>query len=140
MFHKSVTALTCLSMLSLAACGGRTANPVMVSQYGDANKSCKALMFELQTVENEMRRLLPESDKTGENVALGVAGAFLIVPWFFMDFSAAEEQEYNAYRQRYNHLAAIATDKNCGGDITPLPSIEEMKSKQVETNEPRYRR
>ena len=48
--------------------------------------------------------LIPASDKTAKNVALGIAGWFLLVPWFFMDFSQAEQTEINALRQRHNHL------------------------------------
>lgn len=74
-----------------------------------------------------MQRLLPKTDKTGQNVALGVAGAFLLVPWFFMDFKEAEQTEYEAYRQRYNNLAMIAMDKNCGIKTEKFLSVDEMK-------------
>ncbi len=123
---KAVTAL-CLASLLLSACGGRTASPVMASQFGDERKSCRGLEFEMQSIQGEIQRLLPERDKTGQNVALGVAGAFLLVPWFFMDFKNAEATEYEAYRQRYNHLASIALDKHC--DIKPAkyPSVEQMR-------------
>lgn len=114
-------------MLLLSACAGRTPAPVMAAQYGDQQKSCKALQFELQNIQGEMQRLLPKTDKTGQNVALGVAGAFLLVPWFFMDFKEAEQTEYEAYRQRYNNLAIIAMDKNCSLKTTQYPSVSEMK-------------
>lgn len=116
-----------LCAFAVSACGGRVAQPVMVSQYGDANKSCDALEFEMKNIEGEIQRLLPKTDKTGKNVALGVAGWFLIVPWFFMDFKNAEQQEYTAYRQRYMQLATIATDKKCGYKPQTLPSVEEMR-------------
>src|SRR5690606_20679539 len=83
-------------LITISACGGRTPNPVMVAQYGDYQKSCKALEFEMTTIQGEIQRLLPKSDKTGQNVALGVAGWFLLVPWFFMDFKNAEQTEYEA--------------------------------------------
>ena len=114
-------------MLTVTACGGRTANPVMVAQYGDQNKSCKALEFEMMNVQGEIQRLLPKTDKTGKNVALGVAGWFLLVPWFFMDFKNAEQTEYEAYRQRYNHLASLAMSKDCGVEPEHYPSVQEMK-------------
>lgn len=79
-----------------------------------------------------MQELLPKQNKTGKNVALGVAGAFFLVPWFFMDFSDAERVEYNALRNRYNHLASIAMSKHCRDDIQPLPSAEEMQEKARE--------
>lgn len=116
------------SILIVTGCGGRTANPVMIAQYGDQNKSCEALQFEMMNVQGEIQRLLPKTDKTGKNVALGVAGWFLLVPWFFMDFKNAEQTEYEAYRQRYNHLASLAMSKNCGVEPASYPSVQEMKA------------
>ena len=81
----------------------------------------------MSNAQAEIQRLLPKRDKTGKNVALGVAGWFLLVPWFFMDFKNAEATEYEAYRQRYNHLASIAISKDCGVEPKEYPSIEEMK-------------
>jgi hypothetical protein len=99
----------------------------MAVQYGDHKKSCQALEFEMANAEGEIQRLLPKSDKTGKNVALGVAGWFLLVPWFFMDFKNADQTEYEAYRQRYNSLASIAMSKGC--DVAPdnYPSVEQMR-------------
>ena len=110
-----------------AGCAGRTANPVMSSQYGDQNKSCNALRIELSQTEQELRRLLPETDKAGKNTLLGVAGLFLIVPWFFMDFKDAEQVEVNALRQRYNTLTIMASEKKCGFKIAEPPKKEEPK-------------
>ncbi len=101
--------------------------PVMVAQYGDSQKSCDSLKFEMTNVQSEIQRLLPKRDKTGKNVALGVAGWFLLVPWFFMDFKNAEAQEYEAFRQRYNHLATIAIDKKCGVTPQEFMSIQQMQ-------------
>lgn len=120
--------LSCLAIAVLiVGCGGRTANPVMVSQYGDNSKSCEALEFELANVQGEIQRLLPKKDKTGKNVALGVTGFFLIVPLFFMDFKNAEAQEYEAYRQRYNHLASLAISKDCDIEKQEYMSIQQMQ-------------
>ena len=130
---KLVTALV-VSSFMLSACGGRTAAPVMISQYGDQNKSCQALEFEMNNAQNEIQRLLPKTDKTGTNVALGVAGWFLLVPWFFMDFKNAEQTEYEAYRQRYNHLAAIAMSKKCSVEAAQYPSVQEMKAEYEKQN------
>jgi len=122
---KLIAALT--AVFFLASCAGRTPNPVLISQYGDEQKSCKALGLEMTDIQGEIQRLLPEKDKTTKNVALGVAGWFLIVPWFFMDFKNAEAQEYEAYRQRYNHLSRIAQIRNCRLNTVDLPSIQEMR-------------
>ncbi len=129
-FMKRISTLTMVSVLSvsLMACGGRTPSPVMVSQYGDHKKSCKVLEHEIVNIQHEIQLLLPKRDKTGKNVALGVAGWFLLVPWFFMDFKNAEATEYEAYRQRYQHLTAIAMDKDCDVAMQDYPSIAQMKA------------
>lgn len=113
MFKNGKIAIVITSISLLAACAGRPANPVMVDQVGDNRKSCNSIETEMKFVETELRRLIPETDKTGKNVALGVAGAFFIVPLFFMDLSETEKIEVNAYRQRYNRLNILGVDKNC---------------------------
>jgi len=123
----------------LVGCAGRAANPVMVQQYGDNRKSCKALELELSQIEQEIQRLVPKTDKTGKNVALGVTGFFFIVPLFFMDLSQAEQIEINAYRQRYNHLLIIAAEKQCGIEKETIPDFtkkpETKSDKPVEFDE-----
>ncbi len=123
--RKPISIFLILAMTT--ACGGRTATPVMSAQYGDTNKSCQALEFEMSHVQGEMNRILPQTDKTGKNVALGVTGLFLIVPWFFMDFKGAEQTEYEAYRQRYMNLASLAMSKGCDVQPQQYPSVEELR-------------
>jgi hypothetical protein len=130
---KIVSILCVLSVLTVTSCGGRQGNPVMPMQYGDDRKSCKALESEIAFIESEIQRLFPKTDKTAQNVALGVTGYFLIVPLFFMDFKNGELKEYEAYRQRYNHLSIIAIDKNCGLNTSHMPSVEEMRKAQEES-------
>lgn len=102
-----------MMVVFISGCAGRAANPVTVNQYGDNGKSCKAIETEIRFIDSEVTRLVPATEKTGKNVALGIAGAFFLVPWFFMDFSQAEQMEINALRQRYNHLSILAGEKNC---------------------------
>lgn len=125
--NKFISILLVGALLTVSACGGRTPAPVMVAQFGDEQKSCEALRFEMSNAQGEIQRLLPKTNKTGQNVALGVAGWFLLVPWFFMDFKNAEATEYEAYRQRYNHLASIAMSKKCKVNVVELPSVQQMK-------------
>lgn len=132
---KKVTSVILITTLLLPACGGRAANPVLQSQYGDQRKSCAALEIEMQGIQQEIQRLEPQTEKDGKNAALGVAGALFLVPWFFMDFSHAEQEEINAYRQRYNNLAGLAVDKKCDVDTRPLP---EPKFKKSEDKIPAY--
>ncbi len=120
-----------IASLVMSACGGRTPAPVMTAQYGDQSKSCEALEFEMSQVQADIQRILPSTDKTGKNVALGVAGAFLLVPWFFMDFKNAEQTEYEALRQRYNNLAILAMDKHCGVKPVQYPSAAQIQTEQA---------
>ncbi|PWF20885.1 hypothetical protein DD235_16530 [Corticimicrobacter populi] len=121
----------------LAGCAGRNANPVTVQQYGDDAKSCQALEHEMAFIESEVQRLMPQTAKAGKNTALGVSGAFFLIPLFFMDFSQAEQVEVDAYRQRYNHLAILALDKGCETDRQPILDVPEKatpeKSQEVVT-------
>jgi hypothetical protein len=119
----------------LAGCGGRAANTVMIAQYGDAKKSCAALELEMSQMQESIQKLMPKTDKTGKNVALGVTGAIFLVPLFFMDLSQAEQMEVDAFRQRYNHLAVIATDKECDIKAEPLPAFNEKTAKADKKSE-----
>lgn len=130
--------LALLISLSIAACGGRTANPVMIQQYGDDRKSCKAIETELMTIQHEISKLMPETEKAGKNIALGVTGVFFLVPLFFMDLSHAEQEEVNAYRQRYNHLVIIAADKNCGMKVQPIPEFKASEEPKEEKSNSAY--
>ncbi len=125
--QKNQALFLIITTVFISGCAGRTPTPVMTTQFGDQDKSCPTLQYEMQNTQGEMQRLLPKTDKTGKNVALGVAGAFLLIPWFFMDFTEAEQTEYEAYRQRYSNLAALALNKNCGLKIEQYPSVSDMK-------------
>jgi len=118
---------TTLMISCLAGCAGHDANPVMVVQYGDEGLSCKGLQLSMSEAQNEMQRLIGQTNKTGQNVALGVAGAFFLVPWFFMDFKDGEKVEYDAWRQRYNHLAIRAEEKHCGLKTVDVPTAAELE-------------
>lgn len=109
-----------LSSIVLAGCAGRSARPVAMDQVGDGQRSCAAIELEMGQIQTEIQKLTPESDKTGKNVGLGIAGAFFLIPWFFMDLSDAEKAEISAYQQRYNKLQVLATQKKCSFlQVTP---------------------
>ena len=121
---KPIGVLILAGML-LSGCAGRQPKPIMVRQYGDERKSCAALEQEIFFIEEEITRLTPKTQKAGKNVALGITGAFFIVPLFFMDFSKAEQIEIDAYRQRYNHLVILAEEKGCGLEKEQIPEFEQ---------------
>lgn len=113
--------LISVALIALVACGGRNANPVARYQIGDENRACEGLKVEIAHNEQEIIRLIPFEDATGKNVALGVTGAFLIVPLFFMDFKDAEEMEVKALRDRNLWLTELAHRKNC---TLPAPKVK----------------
>lgn len=116
----AVATLVVSSML-LAGCGGSSPNPVVQYQPGDEGRTCEGLRHEIAANEAEIVRRLPGEDATGKNVALGVAGAFLLVPLFFMDFKDAERIEIDAYRRRNLWLREVAAKKECS---IPEPKVK----------------
>lgn len=111
---KKILAATLIASVSLLGCAGRAANPVLLDQVGDNQKSCDTLQVEMAGIQSQIQKLVPESDKTGKNVGLGIGGIFLLgIPWFFMDLTDSEKAEINAYNMRYNKLTTIATQKKC---------------------------
>ncbi len=118
-------------LLPIAGCGGRSANPVASVQPGDASLSCEALRTEMSTVESQVAALIPDSKKTGKNVGLGVAGLFLIVPFFFMDTGAAEKAEIQAYRARYGELQKTYSQKGCDD----VEGVDREESKAMSTRD-----
>lgn len=87
MNYKKITNVLCaFSIIAfIVGCAGRPANPVMVDQLGDNKKSCSAIEKEMRFIEEEINKLVPQTDKTNKNVLLGVTGAIFVVPLFFMD-------------------------------------------------------
>lgn len=99
--------------LILAGCGGRAPNPILVRQPGDQKLSCSAIEWQLDHMYRVMAQLAPHTDKTMQNMALGVAGYFFIFPVFLMDLRNAEATEYKSYQKRFRHLDRLRSAKGC---------------------------
>ena len=111
---KILAMLGLASLLLLAGCGGRAANPISSKQPGDREMECPDIEAEMSDLERRARRLLGEqSAKTGKNAALGIGGLFIFPVWFFMDLSDAERQEALAMQDRQAHLQRIYNKKDC---------------------------
>lgn len=114
---KKILFATVLTLaLVNAGCVSSTANPVPLAQVGDDSKSCNAITNEMQQMIN--KRLEAAGDRNaqvGGNVALGVLGAFFIVPWFFMDTGNAATVEERAAQARFERLQQMAIDRSCPG-------------------------
>jgi hypothetical protein len=119
-----VTSAVVLAGIVLSGCAGRPAYPVMVYQPEDETRSCEALKRELELIEENVAQLIPQTDKADKNTKLGVAGIFLLVPFFFMDLSKAEQIEVNALIKRYNHLIEIGEVNGCGFVREPIPDLQ----------------
>jgi len=117
--------ITILS-LSIVACAGKQAQPVSAYKVGDEAMSCNELKAEMAHIDSKVAQLIPESEKTGKNVALGVAGWFLIVPWFFMDLSDSEKVEIEAYKERYLALEKQCVKKSCSTE--PSQQVAEQQT------------
>ena len=130
---KVVGIYVLIGVMCFAGCGGRVANPIQTYLPGDDTRSCEGLNIQMSQLDSDMRRILPKTNKSGTNLLCGVAGAFLIVPWFFMDFKGADKIEYDAMRNRYNHLLVIASEKDCDvGSAERIPSVDEIKKMSKE--------
>lgn len=110
---KTVLLVSLLASLTLG-CAGKTPNPIPQYQPGDEQRTCEMIKLEIADNEASIMKLVPQQNKTGKNVALGVAGAVFLVPLFFMDFSDAERIEVEAYQRRNNYLRVLANQKDCG--------------------------
>ena len=124
---KKLLVILLTSVFVLTACGGKTAQPVPQYQGQDDHMTCDMIDLEIQDNQTKIMTLIPKESKLVKNTALGVAGYFLIVPWFFMDFSDAEKVEVEAFQLRNNHLRMLHHAKNCSGD---LPEAIEFQNKE----------
>ncbi len=111
--YKTNKITTILCLVLVAGCAGRDPNPVPSYRVGDDSLTCSGIKSEMAYIDTQVAKLIPKSKKTGKNVALGVAGWFLLVPWFFMDFSEAEKIEIRAYQERYLALEQLWEKKSC---------------------------
>jgi hypothetical protein len=113
---KRVLGAATLSLaVLLAACAGRQAAPVSVSQAGDPDKSCHALLHELNYNQYRMARLVKESNhvKAG-NAEIAAADAFFFPPVMVAyDKGKAQSAELKALQDRNAELNKLAVDKDC---------------------------
>lgn len=100
------------STLALGACAGRAPQPVAVVQPQDQYMDCAAISAEVQANNNRISELASEKGlKVGQNVAAGVAGLFIPVLWFGMDWQGAAGTEETALQNRQQYLATLAAQR-----------------------------
>lgn len=111
---KNIIIIGTASLLLITGCASRMPNTMPTYMPGDSERSCTSLIHEMGNIENEMNRKWGErNQQITANIALGVVGAFLIVPWFFMDMSGAERTEWESYKKRFDYLSILLSDKKC---------------------------
>jgi hypothetical protein len=95
--------------LMLAACAGRSPQPVAVVQPQDQFSDCPAIMAEVEANNRKVQELAEEKGlKTTQNVAAGVAGIFVPIIWFGMDWQGTQDKETAALQARQQYLATLA--------------------------------
>ena len=125
---KLIPVVILSTTVSLAGCAGRTADPVKAYKVTDSGMGCSEIKAELAHIDSQVAGLVSESEKTGKNVALGVTGWFLIVPWFFMDLGDAEQTEIKAYSERYVELEKLYVRKGCQAAAEPSGQQDQIVS------------
>lgn len=117
--RQAATACVLISTVTLQACAGRDANPVLAYQPHDGTRTCADLNSEITINNNQMTKLDSEgSGKAVGNVALGVVGALLFWPALFaMDFKDAAGKEHDALEARNARLTSMR-DTNCAAQAT----------------------
>lgn len=137
--RSTVCVLLACSVL-LTGCAGREANPVAIYLPGDEKRGCMGLQAEIASLQQDMQRLLPKTDKGVSNTLWAIGGCIAIVPFFFMDFKDAEKIEFDAMRRRHNRLLIYAAERSCdmgGINSEKILSVEEQKeqAKQTESSD-----
>src|SRR5215472_11106596 len=98
-----------------AACAGRDPQPVATVQPTDAMATCAMIVADIEANNIKVRELAgEEGGKVAQNVVAGVAGVFIPVLWFGMDFKGAASKEVAALQGRQQYLTKLATER-CAG-------------------------
>ena len=107
---------------TVVGCAGRAPAPVAVVQATDRYMDCAAILAEVTANNEKVKQLASDKGlKTTQNVAAGVAGLFIPVLWFGMDFQGTADTEIAALQNRQQYLSTMADQKRCGAEPEPLP-------------------
>ena len=101
---------------SLAACAGRDPAPAMpVAMPADHQLDCNALYAEISGNTAKIASLQgEESNKRGQNIAMGIVGGLLFWPALFaMDFKDAAGTDRKAVEARLSYLNTLYAQRQC---------------------------
>jgi hypothetical protein len=94
------------------ACAGRDPQPIATVQPTDSTATCAMIVAEIEANNIKVKELAgEEGTKVAQNVAAGVAGVFIPVLWFGMDFKGAASKEVAALQARQQYLTTLATER-----------------------------
>jgi hypothetical protein len=107
---------SCAGLVLLTGCAGPPPMPVALMQPQDRYEDCAALAIESQANNAKIQDLAgDQGGKVAQNVVAGIAGVFVPVLWFGMDFQGTASKEIAALQSRQQYLAVLAEQRNCGG-------------------------
>lgn len=109
------------AMILLAGCAGRLANPVQIQRAGDDRLRADAIQAEVDQIDREIAdKKHKQGDILTTNIVLGVAGFFVLVPWFFMNLKDAEGTEIEALKQRKAWLDSIRESQTAAAEAPAI--------------------
>jgi hypothetical protein len=83
---------------------------------------CQAIMAEVEANNKKVSDLASEEGlKVGQNVAAGVAGLFIPILWFGMDWQGTASKEAAALQSRQQYLATLAEQRCRPAAQAPAP-------------------
>ncbi len=99
----------------VAGCSARTAEPVRISQAGDADLTCEQIRNEILANRNHAMALAGKDQNVeNDNTAAGTVGALVFWPAMFaFDLSQKEQIEMRAYQDRNRHLNYLLNSNKC---------------------------
>lgn len=96
----------------LGGCAGRSPAPVPIVQVADQYSTCAGLTAEIAANNQAISALASEHGwKVAQNVVAGVAGLFIPILWFGLDFQGAASTEQTALEGRQQYLASLALQR-----------------------------
>jgi len=119
MYVRKIVSAVALTVM-LGACAGRDAAYIPITQPSDNNLDCNALYVEMNANNAKISSLsAEESNKRGQNIAMGAVGAVLFWPALFaMDFKDAAGTDRKAVEARQNYLTMLYAQKQCSGGMS----------------------
>ena len=89
----------------------------------DQTSSCDEVAAEIRDLQTKRVSTQKQLDRQkAQNVAAGIGGWLVIVPFVFIDVTTDKNAAYNSYADREAHLRSLAAGKDC----TDLPKPYEF--------------